>query len=231
MNKWYLLTWTLLLVSCKETNEKKAAIAPPPVKKDVNLVWMTDGTDTSEYKNGDILLIKSKSDLSPPISLATGSEYTHCAVFWQPKFRRNDRAVIIEANQGIQFTPFKEFIQERDGSVLLVMRLKERDKKINRKKEHDFFEKALRWATRPYDGEFRWSDDRLYCSELVYKLYSHIGIRLCPLKKLRDYDLSSPLVKTELEKRYGKNIPYEEPVVAPSDLIYSPLLDTVFYIK
>jgi hypothetical protein len=45
---------------------------------------------------------------------------------------------------------------------------------------------ARRWLGKHYDAAFRWTDDRLYCSELAWKLYDRaIGVRVAEPKALR----------------------------------------------
>ena len=72
---------------------------------------------------------------------------------------------------------------------------------------------------KPYDKYFGWGDDKIYCSELIWKAYKWtLNYELCELKKLKDFDLSHPHVKMMLKKRYGNKVPLEEPVVSPADL-------------
>ena len=81
---------------------------------------------------------------------------------------------------------------------------------------------------RPYDWVFNWSDSALYCSELVWKVYERgAKLELTPLRQLGEYDLSSPEVKAILEQRYGREVPLEEPVVAPGDIAQSPIVHRV----
>lgn len=94
----------------------------------------------------------------------------------------------------------------------------------------DAYQKARKWAEaqvgREYDVRFGWDDEKLYCSELVWKFYQQAGIELCPPRKFRDYDLQRPEVKKIIEQRYGgmDRLPMDEKVVAPSDLAASTLL-------
>src|SRR5581483_12204951 len=67
-----------------------------------------------------------------------------------------------------------------------------------------------------YDLGFNWSDDELYCSEFVWKLYKHnLGIDIGKLRPLKDFDLSNPVVKQKLTERYGNNIPLNENMISP----------------
>jgi len=48
---------------------------------------------------------------------------------------------------------------------------------------------------KPYDLYFEWSDERIYCSELVWKLYKFLtGLRIGELNRLKEFDLTRPEV-------------------------------------
>lgn len=79
-----------------------------------------------------------------------------------------------------------------------------------------------------YDIYFGWSDDRIYCTELIWKLYNKVtGKRLGELKTLKDFNLSSMQVQSLMKKRYGNKIPYSEPVISPVDMFESTELETI----
>ena len=87
---------------------------------------------------------------------------------------------------------------------------------------------ARQWAGTDYDWGFAWSDDKLYCSELVWKLYARgAGIRLGEPRELGDFDLSHPHVQAKIAERWPLGPPLEEPVVSPQDLFETPVLETV----
>ncbi len=79
---------------------------------------------------------------------------------------------------------------------------------------------AHSFANKLYDGLFGWSDDRIYCSELIWKIYKRgVGIELGSLTKLKSFDLTHPLVKAKLQERYGNAIPYNEDVIDPQGFL------------
>ena len=79
-----------------------------------------------------------------------------------------------------------------------------------------------------YDLAFDWSDERIYCSELVWKLYQRAaGIEIGRLVQLKDFDLTSPAVVAKLKDRYGTAIPMEETVISPAAMFEDPKLITV----
>ena len=59
-----------------------------------------------------------------------------------------------------------------------------------------------------YDLYFGWADDRIYCSELIWKVYDRgLHRQLGALQRLRDFDLTSPAVQAKLRERYGTTCP------------------------
>lgn len=64
-----------------------------------------------------------------------------------------------------------------------------------------------------------------WCTSFIIKCI--LKIKLCEPRKLRDFDLSNPLVKAQLNLQYGNHIPLEEPMVAPGDISASALLEAV----
>jgi hypothetical protein len=89
---------------------------------------------------------------------------------------------------------------------------------------------AKSYEGKPYDLYFEWSDARIYCSELVWKMYRDaLGIDVGQLQKLREFDLADPAVKAKMRERYGANIPLDERVISPAAMFESRLLKTLDY--
>lgn len=81
---------------------------------------------------------------------------------------------------------------------------------------------------RNYDLTFEWSDDKIYCSELIWKVYQRsTGFEIGKLQKLSDFDLTNEVVKKKMRERYGDEIPMNETVISPSSIFDSELLTTV----
>jgi hypothetical protein len=79
-----------------------------------------------------------------------------------------------------------------------------------------------------YDLAFEWSDDKIYCSELIWKVYQRgTGIEIGEVEKLSDFDLSNPAVRAKMIERYGDKIPMNETVISPAAIFNSKLLETV----
>ena len=175
-------------------------------------------------REGDILLQTSRSAQSRAIQLATHSRFSHVGVL------RGDhgRFAVYEAVGPVRLTPVASWIARGEGGHFEVLRLKDADQRLTPETLRRMKEVGSRFGGKPYDFAFGWSDDRIYCSELVWKIYKQgAGVELGPLQRLGDFDLTSPLVQRALHERYGDRIPLEEPVISPGAIADSPLLEKV----
>ena len=84
-------------------------------------------------------------------------------------------------------------------------------------------------AGKDYDPYFEWSDERIYCSELVWKIFERgAGIELGARQTIADFDLSHPAVQQKLKERYGDRVPLDEVVVSPAAIFAAADLETVY---
>ena len=82
---------------------------------------------------------------------------------------------------------------------------------------------------KDYDPYFEWSDDRIYCSELVWKVFDRgAGIQVGLQQTMADFDLSHPTVEAKVQERYGDRIPLDEVVVSPVAIFDAANLETVY---
>ncbi len=173
-----------------------------------------------ELKDGDILFQSSTSSQSKAVEIATNSPYSHCGIL----FYENGQAYIYEAVQPVGKRKLGDWIASGVGGKYEVKRLKDASKLTpeNIKAMKQF---AASQFGKNYDGYFNWSDKEMYCSELVWKVYNEkLGIKLAKPLPLRDFNIDAIEVRRIMEKRYGDKIPYDEPMVAPSQLFVSDLL-------
>ncbi|MFD0750096.1 YiiX family permuted papain-like enzyme [Mucilaginibacter calamicampi] len=177
-----------------------------------------------ELQDGDIIFQTSSSPLSVAIQLATHSKYSHCGII----FKEKGAWYVYEAVQPVSITPLEQWIAHGDGGKFVIKRLANAKQTLTLSAINKMKQAGKQFMGKDYDGTFEWNDDRIYCSELVWKIYkTGAGIEVGKLKKLKDFDLSSQAVKTKLKEHYGNKIPLEEPVISPVAVFDSPLLVTV----
>jgi len=177
-----------------------------------------------EIQNGDIIFHTSTSSQSKAIQLATNSKYSHMGIIYE----NNDEFYVYEAVQPVKLTPLKDWINRGYKSHYVIKRLKNSDDVLTPSILSKMKKIGERFKGKPYDSNFEWSDDKIYCSELVWKIYYEAtGIEIGTLEKLSDFDLSSDIVKTIMQQRYGDNIPMDEPVISPAAMFNSDKLKTI----
>lgn len=178
----------------------------------------------NNIKEGDIVFQNFPSGQSKAIELATHSVYTHCGII----LKQDNELYVYEAVQPVKFTPLENWLARDKNCSYVLKRLKDSDKFLTEKVLKSMREIARQMKGKDYDGTFEWSDDRLYCSEIVWKIYKRTtGLEIGKLQKLKDFDLTDDRVKSKMKERYGDDVPYDEQVVSPAAIFDSELLFTV----
>lgn len=177
------------------------------------------------FQSGDIIFQTSQSGQSKAIQLATGSEYSHMGIV----YLEGDQIFVYEAIQPVKSTPLHEWIARGKNKHYVVKRLKDGDEILTKEVLSKMKKIGNRFEGKKYDLYFEWSDERMYCSELVWKIYFEAtGISIGSLQQLKEFNLTSPEVKQKLKERYGNNIPLHEKVISPESMFSSDLLVTIF---
>jgi hypothetical protein len=191
----------------------------------VLLAMSCSGESSSlQLRDGDIIFQTSRSAQSIAIQKATHSKYSHMGII----FFRDGKPYVYEAIKTVQYTPLNKWIARGDGGHYVIKRLREADRILTPNAVTKLRDAAKKFQGRPYDLTFEWSDDRIYCSELVWKIYDRgIGVQVGRLQKLRDFDLSDPIVKAKMQERYGNRVPMDETVISPNEMFSSKLLIVV----
>ncbi len=176
------------------------------------------------FREGDLVFQTFPSPQSMAIQLATKSQYSHMGIL----LNHNGKLMVYEAVGPVKFTPIDDWIKRDRDRHMVVRRLKNADSLLTRVNVKKLETVASTFEGKPYDFVFNWSDEKIYCSELVWKVFDRaLKIDIGKLRKLKDFDLSSPEVQTKLKERYPDALPLEETVVSPQDVFQSPLLMTV----
>ncbi|MFK7928016.1 MAG: YiiX/YebB-like N1pC/P60 family cysteine hydrolase [Myxococcota bacterium] len=174
--------------------------------------------DLADVRTGDVIFHESRSNQSALLKIATGSRYTHVGLVAV----RDGAPWVIEAVQPVKWTPLHAWVARGVDRHAVVMRPTQ---PLSEAQASRVVAAAEAHLGKPYDLGFRWSDERMYCSELVFKAYRDgAGVELAPTRLHSEYTLSDPRVKKAIAARYPTGIPTDEPVVAPSDLMESSAL-------
>lgn len=180
--------------------------------------------EQNEIKNGDLIFQTSLSGQSKAIQLATQSKYSHCGII----YKVNEEFYVFEAVQPVKNTRLDEWIARGKDGHYVIKRLKNADQILNAQILQKMKKEGEKFKGKSYDLTFDWSDDKIYCSELIWKIYKRgTGLEVGQLEKLSDFDLTNEVVKQKLIERYGNKIPLDEVVVSPKSIFESELLITI----
>jgi hypothetical protein len=180
--------------------------------------------DNGDLKSGDLIFQTSLSRQSKAIQLATNSKYSHCGII----FKDGNDFYVFEAVEPVKRTLLSKWIARGKKGHYVIKRLKNADEVLTPAVLTKMKQIGDQMNGKPYDLTFEWSDEKIYCSELIWKIYQGAtGLEIGKLGKLRDFDLTSKTVRKIMKERYGDKIPFEEMVISPSAVFDSELLETI----
>lgn len=201
-----------LLVGCSPNTETK------------NTIIVTNKGKEAGWKNGDIIFQESRSGLSEMIQLATQSKYSHVGIVYE----NEGKWMVLEAVQPVQIIPIERWTKRGKNGHYVLKRLKDTSLIQQPKTIEKMKTIGKGHLGKDYDGYFEWSDTKMYCSELVWKIY-HEGanIDIGSPQLITDFDLSHPVAQRLIKERYNGTIPSGAQIISPAALFDSPLLQTV----
>jgi hypothetical protein len=141
---------------------------------------------------------------------------------------KDGKPYVYEASLNVHYLPLGLWILKGVDGEYVVKRLKKSREILTPARLHRMEQEANRHQGKLYDYGFAWDDQKMYCSELVWKIYERsTGLRLGEPRPLKEYDLGSPAVWDKLKERYGERIPMEEPMLSPAALFDCSLLEPI----
>ena len=140
-------------------------------------------------------------------------------------YKEGKKYFVYEAIQPVQITKFEDWINRGENRKYVVKRLKYSDNYLTDKGIQKMKNIGKKYLGKDYDLRFEWSDDKIYCSELAWKIYKEaFNIEIGKLEKFGDFDLSNRTVQNKVKERYGSEIPKDELVITPDRMFKSKKL-------
>jgi hypothetical protein len=174
--------------------------------------------------DGDLIFQTSRSAQSLAIQQATHSTYSHMGIIFHVK----GKPYVMEAIKTVQYTPLEAWAARGEGGRYVVKRIRDADRLLTPEVISRLRHESKKLMGKSYDFAFGWSDKKIYCSELVWKIYDRaLGMEIGRPQKLRDFDLSHPLVKMKIKERYGSRVPLDETAISPGEMFSFEGLEAV----
>lgn len=181
-------------------------------------VW-ADDISKHDFKDGDILLQHLPSYLSSVIADVTNSQYSHCGII----VHRNSEPYVIEAIGPVLYTPVRDWINRGISGYFTQIR----PKNLTSGQIRKVIAESVKFLGKPYDIQYELDDEKIYCSELVYKAF----LRGCHIEIGTKSSLGSlnwkPHEKFIRHVAHGK-LPLERILITPESLVKSPDVTLVY---
>lgn len=178
----------------------------------------------ADLQTGDLIFHTSHSSQSQAIQIATNSKYSHMGMIFKDK----TDLYVYEAVQPVKITKLQDWINRGKDGKYVVKRLKRSADFLTPKGIQRLKLEAEQFLGKDYDLQFKWSDEKIYCSELVWKIYKNaFNIEIGKLEQFGDFDLSNEIVQMKVKERYSDEIPKEELVITPDRMFHSTQLITI----
>lgn len=173
-----------------------------------------------EPAEGDVVFQSlPPSPLVNTIEGVTRSPYSHCGLV----ALRNGQWVVVEALDGVEETPLRAFLIRGRNHGFAVYRLREQHQSA----VAETISNARRYLGRPYDVRYQMDDEKIYCSELIYKAFRDAtnGQELGRLVRLGELNWK-PYVEA-IEHFEGGPVPLEREMISPIEMARSSQLQLV----
>ena len=175
-------------------------------------------------QEGDIIFQISRSAQGAAIRWATNALYSHMGVV----LFQDGQPFVLEAATTVRYTSLAKWIARGKDGHFVLKRLIQYSSLLTPENISLLHSIAHTFEGKPYALKFEWSDRRIYCSELVWKLFQRsLGIELGQPQHLGDFKLNDPLVQQKLRKRFGHLLPLDEPIISPLVIFNSDLLQVI----
>jgi len=169
---------------------------------------------------GDIIFQSlSGSELGAVIESATKSPYSHCGIVT----KQGDAWMVLEAIGPVQEIPLAYWILRGKNMKYDVYRLDDR----YQAKIPNIIENARSYLGRPYDIQYQFDDDKIYCSELIFKAFKKATTEdLGKVVKLGALDWKDH--EEFIRRITGGDLPLNRLMITPADLARASQLHNVY---
>ena len=173
-----------------------------------------------EPREGDVVFQSlGGAPLKELIEGATESKFSHCGMV----VRRSGQWRVIEAVGPVREITLRSWISRGVKGDFAAFRL-----------DQSYVEKipamvaeARKFLGRPYDFQFRFDDEKIYCSELIFKAFLNVtGEMSGRVRKVRE--LKWEHYRAYIEKLEGGPVPLDRELITPRDLSEAWQLHLVF---
>ncbi len=192
----------------------------------VCLFLISCSPDVSMVKEGDIVFQNLPTAENQIIQTLTHSDWNQCGIVLRDSI---GNLIVIETTRQVKEAPLKKWVSGGEQKKFAVFRIKNSENILTKGILSKMKKITSAYIGKNEDNKLSWSDEEVYNSELVYKIYFlTTGIKLAETKPLKDFDWNNNEVKQKLQEIYKGKIPMNEPVISSQQLITSSWLVKIY---
>jgi len=174
-----------------------------------------------EYQVGDMIMQSDEFKSAAGIKILSGSKFNHVGIVVE----KNGQLYVAEALGRVVYTDIDDYIDRGEDHVHIRL-----DEDLSESDKTKISSAVRKYIGKRYDAALSWSDDRMYCSELVQKVYKDaLDIEVANERKIKQHAMVAfvPLLKSgmiEVPAVFSdivENIDTDEIVVTPADILRS----------
>ncbi len=184
-------------------------------------VFRTLGKDVFFYEpmRGDLIFQSlPPNELVTAISGITHSHLSHCGLLTKVE----GQWMVIESLGTVHLTPLFTWMRRGSGAGIAVYRLPMTEIQVDQ-----VIRSAQEMLGKPYDLKYDFDDEKIYCSELIYRAFERgMELKIGVLDRLGDLNWR-PFEKTILKFEEGP-VPVDRLMITPVALTKDPRLSKVF---
>ena len=140
-----------------------------------------------------------------------------------------DGPLVLEAVEPVKMTALNQWVARGQGHHFVAKRLRDAPAVLTPAAIAKLRGIGDTFIGKHYDLVFAWSDDRMYCSELVWKVYDRaLDLEIGHPQHLSEFDLSDPGVHAKVVERWHGPVPPDEVAISPGQMFASSLLKTIY---
>ena len=189
------------------------------------LFFSSCSPDLSVIKDGDIVFQNSETAQSKIIESVTKAKFNQCGVVLSDS---TGNLFVYEVQDTVTQIPLEDWVKKGTDKHFVVMRLKNANNILSKGILAKMKKIASLQIGKPFDDQFNWDDSKIYCSELVYKIYYYTtGLELATPTTLKSFDLSNDTLKKKLNELYHGKIPLTELCISPQQIVESNMLEKI----
>lgn len=205
-------------------------------------VWLPYTKPTARslppLQDGDLVFQTIKSHQTTAIMLASHSWFTHVGII---KLRPGKSPMVVEAVGPVREITLSKWIKQGIGERVEIMRLPQ----LTVEQAAGVLSAAARDDGKAYDFHFTLADDKIYCSELVYRAFKDgARITLGHLQKTGTLHLDNFAVQQLLRERWPDHplcqmpesrsfeacvaVIKEQDIITPDSVARDPRLEVIY---